>query len=88
MIIAYRQSTSLAYTWRNSLLGVNIVPATLLTPTVAPVLTAGKLARSKVMDYVINFTTVNPIPSTGGVKITLPSGFQMVYQSGYDLATV
>lgn len=44
----------------------------------------GKLALQKVNDFILSFTTQNPIPAGGAIQVVMATGFQILYQSGYD----
>ncbi|CAD8123188.1 unnamed protein product [Paramecium sonneborni] len=77
IIAAYRYGTSIIYTWKTGINGIQILPGLIKDISLLP-LQKVRLATDKVIDYQLKFLATNSLPAGSAIMIKFPITFQLV----------
>lgn len=61
-IAAFRERTSVIYTWKNDINTIQITPGDIKDISLVPLLGSVRIALGKFMDYKLSFLPSNPMP--------------------------
>ncbi|CAD8173591.1 unnamed protein product [Paramecium pentaurelia] len=75
-IAAYRQGTSIIYTWKTGINGIQILPGLIKDITLLPMQKV-RLATQKIVDYQLKFLPTNSLSKGSAIMIKFPNTFKL-----------